>query len=343
MSAWYVMSAMGFYPVCPGSGQYIIGSPLFKKVTIHLQNGKDIVINSNGNGCYVHNLKLNGSDYNKSFVTFEELKDGCVLDFEMSSQPDKAWASDTELKSLTQFVITTAPVFNDWQQSFDGEATVSLSSSKGDSIFYTLDGTTPTRSSAFYETPFTVTGDVVVKAVAYNAETGYSAVVTKLLTRTQKDRKLTYITKPNPQYYENGETGLIDRLHGSENYRIGGWQGWDGDCEVVVDLLEPKLVSSVGIECLENMKSWIFFPSRVVVEVSDDGNSYRPYGSVDNTLFPATLERQELSTMHTFSVNAAPQMVRFVRIKAINYGKLPAWHISAGNQAWLFVDEIEVK
>ena len=154
---------------------------------------------------------------------------------------------------------------------------------------------------------------------------------------------MTYITKPDPQYSENGETGLIDRLHGTENYRIGGWQGWQGDCEVVVDLLEPRLVSSVGTECLENMKSWIFFPSRVSVEVSDDGSSYRPYGSVDNTQFPTTLERQELSTMHTFTVSGAPQVARYVRIKATNYGKLPAWHISAGNQAWLFVDEIEIK
>jgi hypothetical protein len=80
----------------------------------------------------------------------------------------------------------------------------------------------------------------------------------------------------------------------------------------------------------------------VSVEVSDDGTSYRPMGRVDNTLFPATLERQEESTMHTFAVEGTVVTARYVRIKATNYGKLPAWHISAGNQAWLFVDEIEV-
>ena len=347
MSAWYVMSAMGFYPVCPGSGQYVVGSPLFDKVTIHLHNGKDVIINSKGDGCYVRNLKLNGTDYNKSFITFEQLKDGCILDFEMSGTPVKEWASNPECRphsiSFDELPLpfVPAPLFDDWQQSFSGEATVTISSPCGDSIYYTLDGTTPSSSSLRYGGPITVSNDVVIKAVAYSTK-GHSCVVSRQLTRTQNDRKLIYITKPEPQYSENGETGLIDRLHGTENYRIGGWQGWQGDCEVVVDLLEPRSVRSVGIECLENMKSWIFFPSRVMVEISEDGSSYRPYGSVDNTLFPATLERQELSTVHDFVVSGIPQMARFVRIKAVNYGKLPAWHISAGNQAWLFVDEVTV-
>ena len=356
MSAWYVMSAMGFYPVCPGSGHYVVGSPLFDKVTIHLQNGKDIVINAKGQGednCYVNSLRVNNAPYDKSFITIEQLRDGCTFDFEMSSKPDTKWASAEESRphspeyaNLLEGMegITPAPIFDDWQQSFDGETTVKIRANGNDSIFYTLDGSNPTTNSIPYTSNgITIYGDALIKAVAYNSKSGYSSAITHKLTRIQSDRKLTYITKPDPQYSENGETGLIDRLHGTENYRIGGWQGWQGDCEVVVDLLEPRLVSSVGTECLENMKSWIFFPSRVSVEVSDDGSSYRPYGSVDNTQFPTTLERQELSTMHTFTVSGAPQVARYVRIKATNYGKLPAWHISAGNQAWLFVDEIEIK
>lgn len=350
MSAWYVMSAMGFYPVCPGSGQYVIGSPIFDKVTIHLKNGKDVIVNAKGQGennCYVNSLRVNGNPYDKAFVTFEQLRDGCTLDFEMSSKPNKVWGTDVDARptsgGCSEFSCTKAPVFDDWQQSFSGEATVTIGSVAGDTIYYTLDGSIPTLYSMRYSEPFTVSGDVIVKAVAYNATTGMSPVVTHQLTRTQNDRKLTYITKPAPQYCENGETGLVDRLHGSENYRIGGWQGWQGDFEVVVDLLEPRMVSSVGTECLENMKSWIFFPTRVIVELSDDGSNYRPFGSVDNTLFPVTHERQELSIVHNFVVNGTPQTARYVRIKAVNYGKLPDWHISAGNQAWLFVDEIEVK
>ena len=357
MSAWYVLSAMGFYPVCPGSGQYVIGSPLFDKVTIHLQNGKDIVINAKGQGrdnCYVRSLRLNGAPYDKAFITIEQLRDGCTLDFEMSSKPDKEWAGGDEARPHSRAIeendlITPAPVFDDWQQSFDGETEIGISSAhwstvnEQDSIFYTLDGSTPSTASIPYSHKIPITGDVVIKAVTYNPKTGYSAIVTRKMTRTLNDRKLTYITKPAPQYSENGEKGLIDRLHGTENYRIGGWQGWQGNCEVVVDLLEPRTVSSVATECLENMKSWVFFPTRVEVEVSDDGTNYRPFGSVDNRDFPATLERQELSVVHNFIVNGTPTLARYVRIKALNYGKLPKWHVSAGEQAWLFVDEIEVR
>ena len=357
MSAWYVMSALGFYPVCPGSGQYVIGSPLFDKVTIHLQNGKDIVINAKGqsrNNCYVHSLRVNGTPYDKAYITVEQLRDGCTLDFEMSGNPDKEWAYDDEARPRSRGIeetnlITSAPFFDDWQQSFDGEVEVKIHPAHWnivnelDSIFYTLDGSTPTKYSTLYEKPFTVSGDAVIKAVNYNPETGYSAVVTHRLTRTLHDRKLTYITKPAPQYYENGETGLIDRLHGTENYRIGGWQGWQGDCEVVVDLLEPRIVSAVDVECLENMKSWIFFPTRIEVEVSADNANWQPFGSIDNHEFPTTLERQELSTVHNFVVNGTPTAARYVRIHARNFGPLPKWHISAGEQAWLFVDEIEVR
>lgn len=353
MSAWYVMSAMGFYPVCPGSGQYVIGSPLFDKVTIHLQNGKDIVIDAKGQSrknCYISSLRLNGAPYDKAYITFEQLRDGCTLDFEMSGKADKKWASAKECRpSSVDFYsgmsvsFTAAPIFENWQQSFEGEATVTISSPVGDSIYYTLDGSTPTQASTRYTGPITVSSDAVIKAVSYNRNSGRSAVITHIMTHMVNDRKMTYITKPDPQYYENGERGLIDRLHGTENFRIGGWQGWQGDCEVVIDLLEPRTVSRVATECLESMRAWIFFPQRVIVEISDDGKVFRPFGSVENKDFPAILERQEKSTVASFTVASEATTARYVRIKAVNFGKLPAWHVSAGAQAWLFVDEITVE
>ena len=348
MSAWYVMSAMGFYPVCPGSGYYVVGSPLFDKVTIHLQNGKDIVINAHGQGtknCYVSSLKINGSKYDKAYITIEQLKEGSTFDFQMTSKADKKWASAEENrpKSISCYTETMikAPVFDDWQQSFDGERQVAILSDH--TVYYTTDGTTPNNESNLYTGPITVTGDIIIKAIAYDSTKGSSAIVTHRLTRTQTDRKLSYVTKPDPQYTENGEIGLIDRLHGTENFRIGGWQGWQKDCIVVVDLLGERTISKAGIECLENMRAWIFFPSRVEVEISSDGTNYHPFGAVENKEFSATLERQELCSVHNFIVSGTPCTARYVRIKAINYDKLPKWHISAGEQAWLFVDEIEVE
>ena len=92
-SAWYVFSALGFYPVCPGSGQYVLGSPLFNKATLHLQNGKKVEIRSANNSqsnVYVKNLQLNGKKYEHNYLEIEQLKKGARLVFEMDAHPNKS-------------------------------------------------------------------------------------------------------------------------------------------------------------------------------------------------------------------------------------------------------------
>ncbi|MGN7787121.1 GH92 family glycosyl hydrolase [Niabella sp. 22666] len=91
-SAWYVFSAMGFYPVCPATDQYVLGAPLFDKVTVTLENGKQVVITSNNNNRsnrYVNALKFNGANYTKNWISHFDLQKGAKLDFSMSSTPNK--------------------------------------------------------------------------------------------------------------------------------------------------------------------------------------------------------------------------------------------------------------
>ena len=315
MSAWYVMSAMGFYPVCPGSGEYVTVTPLFDRVTIH--SGKDnIVVNKKDwqPGCF-----WNGTNFStESQITFPD---------ELRCPP--------------------APWFSNWQQCFKDSLFITLNArnlSNGESrIYYTTDGRIPDTNAFRYVQPILVNRDVTLLAVAYNPTSKeYSPVVSQKLTRFVADKQLRYITKPEPQYSENGPDGLIDRLYGVTNYRIGGWQGWTGDLDVVVDLLQSKSLTSVGMDCLDNMRSWIFFPTKIDVSVSNDGKNFTHWASLENTEFPAIRDRQEESVQHTFTCRGSYTTCRYVRIKATNYGKMPDWHISAGEQAWLFVDEIEI-
>jgi predicted alpha-1,2-mannosidase len=91
-SAWYVFSAMGFYPVCPATDQYVLGAPLFDKITVTLENGKQVVItsnNNNRNNRYVNTLKFNGANYTKNWISHFDLQKGAKLDFSMSSTPNK--------------------------------------------------------------------------------------------------------------------------------------------------------------------------------------------------------------------------------------------------------------
>ena len=92
-SAWYVFSAMGFYPVTPAVDQYVIGAPLFKRVTLTLENGKKVIINATANGVnnrYVNQLKVNGTRYDKNWLSHSALQKGAILDFSMSATPNKA-------------------------------------------------------------------------------------------------------------------------------------------------------------------------------------------------------------------------------------------------------------
>lgn len=92
MSAWYVFSSFGFYPVCPGSGQFVIGSPLFKKVTLMLENGKKFVVearNNSGKNVYIDRASLNGVNYTKDYITYKDIMAGDTLSFKMSSVPNK--------------------------------------------------------------------------------------------------------------------------------------------------------------------------------------------------------------------------------------------------------------
>jgi predicted alpha-1,2-mannosidase len=98
-SAWYVFSALGFYPVTPGVDQYVIGSPLFKKATINLENGNKFIIsaeNNSKNNVFIRSAKLNGKPYQNTFLTFETIQKGGKIKFVMGDEPNKEWGINPE-------------------------------------------------------------------------------------------------------------------------------------------------------------------------------------------------------------------------------------------------------
>ena len=89
-SSWYVLSALGFYSVCPGTDQYVLGSPVFQKVTITLEDGKKFVIEAKGNNrenVYIQSATLNGKPYTRNYITHKNITDGGSLQFIMDKQP----------------------------------------------------------------------------------------------------------------------------------------------------------------------------------------------------------------------------------------------------------------
>lgn len=89
-SSWYVLSALGFYSVCPGTDQYVLGSPVFKKTTITLEDGRKLIINADSNSkenLYIQSATLHGKTYNHHWITYKDIVDGGVLQFTMGNKP----------------------------------------------------------------------------------------------------------------------------------------------------------------------------------------------------------------------------------------------------------------
>ena len=106
-SAWFVFSSLGFYPVAPVTGQYVIGSPLFEEVTIELSDGKKLKINAPNNSeknIYINSYKFNKTLSNDNWVDHNDLKRGGVIEFDMSSVPNFEWGSDED---STPYSMTT--------------------------------------------------------------------------------------------------------------------------------------------------------------------------------------------------------------------------------------------
>ena len=93
-SAWYVFSAMGFYPVDPISGKYEIGTPMYPEMKMHLANGKTFTILApavSKENIYIQSVKLDGKPYDKSYITHEQIMNGSIFEFEMGNKPGKVW------------------------------------------------------------------------------------------------------------------------------------------------------------------------------------------------------------------------------------------------------------
>jgi hypothetical protein len=346
MSAWLVFSAMGFYPVVPASGQYVLGTPLFEKITLSLDNGKQLVIRAPGvsnDRFYIKNARWNGQPWTQTWFTHQDLLKGAEIVLDMDSKPSK-WGTEEAacpVASITADPIVPAPFVKTGDRVFRNKQNIELACLESSArIFYTLDGTEPNEKSKVYEKPITI--DNSIKMLFFAQHSGkHSATMQAEFSKMQTDvRILKYNTRFDNQYTARGDAGLVDMLRGGADFRSGGWQGYQGvNLDVVLDLSKKKTLNRISVGFLQDENSWIFLPKKVIVEISDDGQVFRPAGMVQNEVLPS----EKGVILKDFEVLLAGQSARYVRIVGENLGQCPANHKGVGNPCWLFTDEIKVE
>ena len=348
MSAWYVLSAMGFYPVTPGNGDYVLGTPVFDKVTIHLENGKDFVVTADrkaANDFYVQSVQLNGQQQTATYILHTDIMKGGKLHFNLGKTPNKQWGvaqKDLPKTAITEHLITPVPYFEGKDKKFKGQASVAIKSiDKATPIYYSiapLGGSTTTASFKKYTTTFTL--DKSATVYAYTIKNGVkSNTIAQDFYKIPEDKIVKVMSKVNPLYTAGGNDALIDGVVGEANYRTGEWQSYEGaDFEAIVDLKTVKPVQYVGAHFLQDAGSWIWMPRSVSFEGSVDGINYQPLGNVKNTID----EKDMTPVVKEFGLKTATS-ARYIRVRAVNHGTIGDWHPGKGGNAHIFIDEIMVK
>lgn len=173
ISAWYILSSMGFYPVAPGQTIYAIGSPLFPKTTIHLESGKKFIIKANqvsAENIFIQSAKLNGKDYAKSYLKHDDILAGGELVFEMGPQPNKTWGTSKTDRPYSENgePVVQPPYVKSGDLLFEQSTTVELAcETPRSTIRFTLDGSEPGENSPLYEKPFGLTKSTGLKMKAF--------------------------------------------------------------------------------------------------------------------------------------------------------------------------------
>jgi len=347
MSAWYVLSAMGFYSVTPGSTDYIIGTPLFKKTIINLENGNKFVIeaeNVSEKNIYIQSAKLNGKKYTKSYITHNNILEGGTLSFIMDSEPNKNWANkpeDRPKSEITNELIQAVPFIKADSKTFKDSMIIQLGSPlKNAKIFYTLDGTTPDRNSQEYKNHIVLTEAASIKLISFSDNMPASLVIESSFLKIPKGRSIRILSKYGKQYTAGGDEALIDYIRGGDDFRNGSWQGYQKeDFVAIVDLGKKTSINKISTGFLQAIGSWIWMPAKVEYFISDDGKNFKSIALVHN----GVPDNEYDAVFIDFSYEFKEISARYVKVKAKNYGTIPKWHLGSGGDSWIFVDEIVIE
>jgi putative alpha-1,2-mannosidase len=346
MSAWYVMSSLGIYTIQPGQTEYQIGMPQFEKAVINLENGKKFTITNSGSGVsfdntYLQGMVLNKRTYNKLYLDDKDIENGGTFDIYTGRLANKLFVQDLEkpVSKIADELIISNPYFLNAPATFKKPFDLTIKCfDPAAKIYYTLDGSTPASSSTLYTKPVNISSTATVKAIAIkDGKSSFPDAGT--FVKIRDDIKLSLQSKYLPNYPAQGDESLIDGLRGTINWRLGHWQGYQGnDLIAVVDMGQVKSIKSISLGALQDTRSWIVFPKYVEFWVSDDHKTFKLLSTVNTKVAIKDLNIQTQEFKANLDIKA-----RYIKLVAKQYGPLPDWHESKGQPSYIFSDEITIE
>jgi predicted alpha-1,2-mannosidase len=346
MSAWYVLSAMGLYQVTPGSGVWVLGSPLFDEVSIHLENGKTFRIATQNHGpqnFYVQDARLNRQPYNATFLKHSDIENGGDLLLTMNNTPNKkSGVQQAEMphSATDDNNFVAVPYFGNTGNKFKTTLPVVAGhTDKSAAVYYSIELKDKNASPFLrYTQPVMLNRNTTVKLYAEKKGVK-SNIVSQIFHKVPSNISIKVLSEVHPMYTAGGPDALIDGITGDANWRTGDWQSYYAkDFEAVVDLHKTKALTYVGVHVLQEVSPWIVYPAAVRFEISDDGIHYTPLLTVTNTVSNS----EKTATVQTLG-GSVQAKARYLKVIATTGGLLPAWHESAGMPTHLFIDEVVVK
>lgn len=347
MSAWYVLSALGMYPVTPGSTTWVLGLPLFNFIKIKLPNGKVLSITGDRKTAYdaVGQLTVNGQSWEKSWVDHATLMEGGdwnykAVDSKVAHATSWGLGKNMPEQSIAnEYRMLALPTFTSRHTTFLDTLQIALSHPSPKAQLYLAE-----KPEDLFKPVSLYGGTRILKESdtlwAAAEEAGVrSAVARAMFKRSRKHWDISLRHPYSPSYAAEGPKSLIDDLTGGDDFRSGLFQGFQQhDLVATIDLKQAEAVKSMSIRCLQDAGSWVWLPVEVLFETSADGQTWTEVGKEAS---PIDL-KEGSRKLHEFRAVASGAKVRYVRVTAKNLGRCPDWHLGAGGKAWIMADEIEV-
>ena len=260
----------------------------------------------------------------------------------MGPNPNEAWGATVADAPPANPTVNTVspPVLSASSTVFADSVEIGMTcSTPGATIYYSLAMGSAAPVFQKYSAPLVLKEGATIALYAEKGNVEKSRTIKATFRKFVPPGTITLRTSYSPQYTGGGDAALIDGRRGNTDFRLGTWQGYEGnDLDAVIDLGSTRTVSRVSLGSLQDNNSWIFFPSSVEFSFSSDAASWgNPITAVN-----IVSQKDEGVRLKEFSIDPGSVQARFVRVRARNVGICPEWHKGAGNKAWLFVDEISL-